>query len=573
MPFLDGHPQGDIMNRCESSEWPLIGLISIAVLFLFSILTSPVHAELKGIATLENFMGDIIVKNNGKWGTAHLKGLVLYNGDKVVATKGTAHVVFHDGSELNIEPNSNVRIIEGVVKRGFIFKKMVKERRIRVLIGKTKYKEEFSKKRQTRFEAPTAVAALRGTEISFGVDDTGTAYGRIIDGNWYTLGEVISGEAPDLPSEIAGNTPAQRFALVATQAAIQTAAAASKVSEAAEAVARASATAGDKLNKVRQEVKAAAVVIVQTLAAAEEGKLEAEMMARNADPRVVEEALEAIRGSDSAMTAMDAAKTAADHAMEATTRIVEVAEKAIKEEDAAGLNAALEAAKAQAGAAVAHAGVAQGYQAVLDAQTAGATGVSKEMEAKVAKSTQLAARSTEVAASAGSDAERAIQAGGAEAEAFAQAAKASASAASTLSGTVQANTAGVLATVGGDPEKAHEAFQASDKAAQAANMALGFAEKATAAAETGDLVEAALAAESAEFFETKTEETIEGVIDVLGIMPTPDKDGPQQQDWKIDAARHSASAGGLVLRNRHLWMNTTSHLKNADHVQGQGASR
>jgi hypothetical protein len=511
------------MNGCKPSGWTLTGLVFLAVLLLFPILIFPAHAQVKGIATLKDFTADIIMKNNGKWGTTYMKGLVLYNGDKIVTRNGTAHVVFHDRSELNIEPNSNVRIIEGVVKKGFIFKKMVTERRIRVLLGKTRYKEESSKKRETRFEAPTAVAALRGNEISFGVDDTGTAYGLIIDGNWHAIGDVTAGEAPDLPAEIADNTPAQRFALVAAEAAMQAAVAASKVSEAAKAAARAGATAGDKLDRVREEAKAAKVVIEQALAAARDGKLEAEMMARNADAEVVKEALEAIRGSDSAMAAMAAAATAADHAVEATVKIVEVAEKAIKEENAAGLNAALEAANAQANAALAHAGLAEGNQAIVDAQTAGATEIAKAMEEKVAGATELAAKSTEVAVTATSIAEKATQATGAEAECLAQAAKACASAASALSATVQADTAVVVATVAGDTQKADESFAASDQAVQAADMALSFAEKATTAAEAGDLVQAALAAESAAFFETKTEAVTEDVIDVFGEKPSPEE--------------------------------------------------
>ena len=518
------------MNGCKPSEWPFRRVVFFAVLLLFPFLISPAHAQVKGIATLKDFAGDIIVKNSGKWGRAYVKGLVLYNGDKVVTRKGTAHVVFHDGGELNIEPNSNVRIIERDVKQGFVLKKMVKERRIRVLLGKTRYKEEFSKKRQTRFEAPTAVAALRGTEISFGVDDTGTAYGVIIDGNWKTLGDVIAGEAPDLPPEIADNTPAQRFALVATERAIQAAVAASKVSEAAEAAARADATAADYLNKFQEEAKVAGVFIEQALAAAKEGKLEAEMMAKNADPEVLKEAIEAIKGSDSAMAAMAAAAAAADHAGEAITKIVEVAEKAIKEENVAGLNAALEAAYAQTNAALAHAGVAEGNQAVVDARTAGTTEIAEAMEKRVGVATELSARSTEVAETATSNAEKALEATGSEAEALAQAARANASAASALSATVQANTAGVVATVAGDTERASAAFKAVQEAAQAADMALDFAEKATEAAEAGDLVGATMAAESAEFFETKTEEATEDVIeDVLGGEPPPPEETYEEE--------------------------------------------
>jgi hypothetical protein len=500
------------MKGWKPSDWPFRGVVLPAVFLLFSLLISPAHAQVKGIATLEDFGGDIIIKSNGKWGATCMKGLILYNGDKVVTRKGTAHVIFHDGSELNIEPNSNVRIIEEVLKKGFIFKKMVNHRRIRVLIGKTRYKEEFSKKRKTRFEAPTAIAVLGGTEISFGVDYMGTAFRVIMDGNWYTLGDVIAGEAPDLPQEIADNTPPQRFALVAAEAAIQAAVAASRVSVAAEAAAREDATVTDKLNKVKEEAQAAKAIIEQALAAAKEGKLEAEMMAKNADPGIVKEALEAINVSESAITAMATAGTAADHAAEASTKIVEVAEKAIKEKNASGLNGVLEAANAEANVALAHAGVAEGFQAIVDAQTPGGTQVAKAMEEKVRLTIELAAKSINLRMTATLNAKKANEVTWDEAEAFAQAAKASASAASALSATVQANTAGVIASVAGDNQKAYEAFEASEKAAQAADMALNFAEKATEAAEAGKLAQAMVAADSAESLETKTEELTENVI-------------------------------------------------------------
>ncbi len=522
------------MNGWKPSDWPFRGLAFLAVLLLFPLLISHAHAQVKGVATLQGFTGDIIIKNNGRWGTTYVKGLILYNCDKVVTRKGTAQVVFNDGSELNIEPNSNVRIIEEVLKRGFIFKKTVKQRRIRVLLGKTRYKEEFSKKRETRFEAPTATAALRGTEIAFGVDHMGTAFGTIIDGNWYTLGDVIAGEAPDLPPEIADNIPPQRLALVATEAAIQAAVAASRVSVAAEAAARADASATDKLNKVQEEAKAAKAILEQALAAAKEGKLEAEMMAENADPKVVKEALEAINGSDSALAAMVAAAAVADHAVEGITKIAEVAEKAIKEGNVTGLNAALEAADAEANVALAHAGVAEGNQAVVDAQTADRTELAKAMEAKMGMATELTARLIKVSVTATLNAKKATEATGNEAEAFARAAKASASAASALSVTVQANTAGVVATVAGNTQKADEAFEASEKAAQAADMALGFAEKATEAAEAGKLAQAMLAADSAELLETKTEELTKDVIQVpwLEALPQEEEKPPVEEGEK-----------------------------------------
>jgi hypothetical protein len=541
------------MNGWKPLDWPFIRVVFPAILVIFTLLVSPAHAQVKGIATLKDYAGDIIVKNNGKWGTTYVKGSILYNGDKIVTRKGTAHVVFSDGSELNIEPNSNVRIMEEVFKRGFIFKQAVRQRRIRVLLGKTGYKEEFSKKRETQFEAPTAIAGLRGAEISFGVDHTGTAFAVIIEGNWYTLGDVIGGEAPELPPEIADNTPPQRSALVATEAAIQAAFAASRVSVAVEAAARADATAVDKLNKAQEKTKAAKAIIEQALAAAKEGKLEAEMMTKNPDPEVVREALEAINGSDSFRTAMTAEAAVTDDAVEETIKIVELAEKAIKEENAAGLEGTLEAANAESNVALAYAGVAVGNQAVLDARTAGGTEIAKAMEEKVGLATELAARLIEVTVRATLCAKKAAEATGDEAGAFAQAAKASASAASALRRVIQANTAGVVATVAGDTRKADEAFEASEEAAQAVDIALGLAQKATEAAEAGGLAQAMLAADSAELLEAKTDGLTEDVIQVPWEEVPPEglEEAPPEEDEKPASEEGEAAPAEESYEQRH----------------------
>jgi hypothetical protein len=137
------------------------------------------------------------------------------------------------------------------------------------------------------------------------------------------------------------------------------------------------------------------------------------------------------------------------------------------------------------------------------------------MEEKVGVATESASRLIKITAAATLNAKKAAEATGDEAEAFAQAAKASTSAASALRATVQANTAGVIATVAGDTQKADEAFEASEKASQEADMALGFAEEATDAAEAGKLAQAMLAADSAELLETTTEELTKDVIQVL----------------------------------------------------------
>jgi hypothetical protein len=98
-------------------------------------------------------------------------------------------------------------------------------------------------------------------------------------------------------------------------------------------------------------------------------------------------------------------------------------------------------------------------------------------------------------------------------------ARANASAAGALSATVQASTVGVVATVAGDTYKAGYAFKSADQCLQAAEKSLDFTEKATKAAEAGNLVQVPIGAESAEFFETKTEELAGGVSTVPADEP------------------------------------------------------
>jgi len=73
--------------------------------------------------------------------------------------------------------------------------------------------------------------------------------------------------------------------------------------------------------------------------------------------------------------------------------------------------------------------------------------------------------------------------------------------------------------VAGDTYKAGYAFKSADQCLQAAENSLDFAEKTTKAAEAGDLVQAPIGAESAEFFETKTEELAGDVITVPADEP------------------------------------------------------
>ncbi|MCK4389256.1 MAG: hypothetical protein KAV83_03330 [Desulfobacterales bacterium] len=364
------------MKTYKPSGWAAKGFVSLAILVALPLLISPAYAQVKGIATLKDFTGEVLIKNNGKWGTAYVKDVTLYTGDKVVSRQGTAYVVFHDGSELNIEPNSNIKIIERDVKKGFIFKKTVKERRIRVLLGKTRYKEEFSKKRETRFEAPTAVAALRGTDISFGVDPEGNAYGVVIDGTWFTVGEVLAGEAPDLPREIADRTPAQRAALVATVAAK----AAAEAAGAAVDAMKEAVTDEDKVKAEQQKAQAALAAAEAASQTAKESKNEADALVDNADDAVAKEAKVA---SDAAVTALEAAAAsieAAKNAVTVTTDLINVVVSAIDQDSQTTVDAAIKQATKVADLAKKESELVEALKDVVDGKTIGEDVTEQERE-------------------------------------------------------------------------------------------------------------------------------------------------------------------------------------------------
>jgi hypothetical protein len=86
------------------------------------------------------------------------------SSDKVVTQLGRATIVFNDGLVIKVANNSNLLIKEQVEK------KTVK-RRLRLILGKLSFKTGKSKdKRETIFETPTAVCAIRGTAGTLSVE-------------------------------------------------------------------------------------------------------------------------------------------------------------------------------------------------------------------------------------------------------------------------------------------------------------------------------------------------------------------------------------------------------------------
>lgn len=166
-------------------------------------------AELKEVGVLESFDGDFLLKHKGFWGETPQVGMTLYHGDKVLTREGTCQVRFEDGSLLDIAPHSSVRIAETYIKRGL---KLVRQRDVRLFIGKVRYASGSADALRTQLVAPTAVAALRGTDVEFGADGI-LATLHMLDGESDVAGNIARVDSvPGATADQAGANPEYKAA-------------------------------------------------------------------------------------------------------------------------------------------------------------------------------------------------------------------------------------------------------------------------------------------------------------------------------------------------------------------------
>lgn len=161
-------------------------LVCIFALMLWS---SPALAELqelKTVGVLESFEGAVLLKHKGFWGETPRAGMTLYHGDKVLTREGTCQIRFADGSLLDVSPNSSVRLAETYIKRGA---SLVRQRDLRLFLGKVRYASASPDAVRTQLVAPTAVAALRGTDVEFGTDGILATLNQL-DGESDLLGDI-----------------------------------------------------------------------------------------------------------------------------------------------------------------------------------------------------------------------------------------------------------------------------------------------------------------------------------------------------------------------------------------------
>lgn len=143
-------------------------ILTIGLIVLWLLLGSTgAYGDLKSLGVLKSVSGDVLLKHKGFWTAQPEADMTLYHGDKLLTRQGSCRIRFADGSLLKVAPHSSVRLAEIYIKQG---SRLIRHRDIRVFLGKIRYSSTAPDALQTHLVAPTAVAALRGTDVEFGTD-------------------------------------------------------------------------------------------------------------------------------------------------------------------------------------------------------------------------------------------------------------------------------------------------------------------------------------------------------------------------------------------------------------------
>ncbi len=181
-------------------------LRTVLITALALLFTSPALSEDKGIATLYSFDGDVSIKSGAVWGVPPQNGMAIYHGDKfITGADSIIRIRFHDGSLLDILPNSNVRVAEIVGDEGLSSRKDTKKREIRVFLGTVLYKSSPDSIIKTKLVSPKSAAIVpSGSENRFGTDGTLAFINRSKkDGEM--LGNITEGKVPETTVQQAKN--------------------------------------------------------------------------------------------------------------------------------------------------------------------------------------------------------------------------------------------------------------------------------------------------------------------------------------------------------------------------------
>ncbi len=147
-----------------------LGLIVSLALF------TPLSAQAAPVATIEEVQGEVLLHTAGStadaW-TPITKNISLNNGDSIKTKNGSCALVYGDQGTFRLDPNTTITVQDKTDTKDILLD-----------LGKLKAKINHDKVvKPFQVVTPTAVGAVRGTEVSFDFNEQGKLEIKLENGN------------------------------------------------------------------------------------------------------------------------------------------------------------------------------------------------------------------------------------------------------------------------------------------------------------------------------------------------------------------------------------------------------
>ncbi|MEW6355329.1 MAG: FecR domain-containing protein [Planctomycetota bacterium] len=166
-------------------------------LFILVAVCCGVAAGQEGIARISEFAGEVQIQRGEEIIRPVKVGQMIRNGslinaDMIQTRKGTASVLFEDGSQLKLDEETLIVINPPMAKVQVAAQQEAVERRIRIVVGKVWNFIEPKSTAKTLFELPDGVAAVRGCSSTIQVTWSGS-YRLIVETGTYLPSQFSAG--------------------------------------------------------------------------------------------------------------------------------------------------------------------------------------------------------------------------------------------------------------------------------------------------------------------------------------------------------------------------------------------
>jgi len=154
----------------------------VAAFAVIILLSAGAFAENEKLGYVKSASGDVSIRKAGSESWQKISvNTAIFNGDELRSTTGSAAVSFIDGSEIELQRNTNVEVAEEFAKGKSIRKISLKAGDIKANITSVSGKE-------TQFVTPVAVCGVRGTRLSLSYNPATNSYSITCeDGSVYLL--------------------------------------------------------------------------------------------------------------------------------------------------------------------------------------------------------------------------------------------------------------------------------------------------------------------------------------------------------------------------------------------------